>query len=69
MFWRILLVLVVTAAIGLIGCRKEEPKSPAQQAVEEVQEEADAAVQEADDVDVEAEVDKMEKEINADMEE
>ncbi len=68
MFWRILLVLVVTAAIGLTGCKKEEPKSPVEQAVQDVQDEAEAAADEVEDVDVEAEVDKMEKEVEADME-
>lgn len=70
MFWRILLIALVTLTIGLAGCeKKKEPGMDVPTAVEEVKKEAEAAADEAADVDVEAEVDELEKEIEADMEE
>lgn len=64
MFWRILLIVLVTLAVGLTGCKKEEPEIVIPQAVEEVEKEAEAT----EDVDVEAEVDRIEKEVEAEME-
>ncbi|MBC8378096.1 MAG: hypothetical protein H8E62_02890 [Planctomycetes bacterium] len=66
MVWRILLILMVTLAItAMPGCKKKEPASPLDKAMNQVEEAADDAADIAEDVDVEAELDKMEAEIDA----
>ena len=60
-------ILLLTLAIGPLGCKEEEPNMSEEpvQTMEEMQEEAEEEITEEN---LDEEVDKMEEEINTDIE-